>query len=235
MNQIYTSSWALYKAHTESFDDDIEFYAQFINGYHALELFAGFGRVANRLLAKGHSIETVEILGEFANFINLPSTLNHVCSVLTYKPMQKFKRIYAAYNSFCLLTKDDEISLFFRNLSDWLEPGGLIALSYYHTNVWQDATGKESQFILDNQQITCIHDCDLSKRYSDNIGVWIDRYKHNDETKTFSYVTRVYETPKDLIPFAENAGLKLSDVVVDFNNPNISEPGWIDFIFEKAY
>ena len=232
MKDLYAQSWDLYKCHTEAFTDDVEYYAQFIDGHHSLELFAGFGRVTNPLTALGHTIDTVELSEHFAKFIKLPVSRNHVGDVLTFQPRQKFNRIYAAYNSFCLLTTEVEIHRFFDNLAAWMPTGGRASLNYYHTDYWAEAV--ESQIAYRNNVMVKYHSSfDLSARYTDKRGVWIDHYSIDNKKYAYRYPTRVYESGKDLAPYLDGTGLRLVDSIENFGRNNVTEPGWIDFILEK--
>ena len=62
MQNLYEESWRLYKHHTESFLDDLNYYRSFCQGHKSLEMFAGFGRLANRLASVGIDIETINRL-----------------------------------------------------------------------------------------------------------------------------------------------------------------------------
>jgi len=230
---IYKDSWQLYKAHTESFCDDIEFYSKFIGHNKALELFAGFGRVTNRLLELGHDLETVEINASFAKFINLSLEKNHITDVLIFESGYKFKRIFAAYNSFCLFADEADIEKFFWRVGELLEVGGKIALNYYHPNYWSEAASSSFEFM--GKKVDYLSSFNLSKRYTKRIGIWIDKFYIEDQLFEHKYTTRVYEYEKELLPYLKKNQLRLDDVVNNFNKSEneITEPGWIDFVLEK--
>lgn len=232
MDEIYKNGWELYKTHTSTFVDDLEYYSSFIENHCALELFAGFGRVTNPLLARGHKIETVEILNSFSDFIELPENKKHVTNVLTFSPKQQFLRIFAAYNSFCLLTQDSDITIFFRQLEQWLAPGGKASLNYYHPDYWSDAVS--DTFTIGGSTIKYTPAFDLSKRKTEKIGVWTDHFEISGQRESFNYMTRIYECADDLLPYLEGTGLRLVGSVENFNVENVKEPGWIDFILEKV-
>lgn len=231
MEGVYQSSWKLYKAHTESFFDDIEYYSCFVRDHSALELFAGYGRVTNQLLKFGHCIDTVEIQQEFADFIDLPVKQNHVCDVLSFTTHAQFSRIFSAYNSFCLLVNEVDIYKFFALLSSWLQPQGQISLNYYHPDFWKDAVS--SEFNFEGDDVKYMPSYDLSKRKDKRIGEWIDQYQIHEEIITHKYITRIYESEHDLEPFLKGTGLYVSHTIENFGKRNITEPGWIDFILKK--
>jgi hypothetical protein len=231
LRKLYDESWALYKAQTESFVDDIGYYSQFVNNHHALELFAGYGRVANPLVKMGRSLETVEIQPAFAQFINLPPSRNHVCDVLEFHPAQKFTRIFAAYNSFCLFIEPAAITRFFHLLDQWLQPGGKISLSYYHPDHWPDAAAFEFDF--GGEIVKYTPDFDLSKRKSEKIGTWIDQFIIKGKQIRHQYITKVYESAADLEPYLKFTNLNIVEIINNFNMDYISEPGWTDYILEK--
>ncbi len=101
---LYAESWRLYKAHSEKCDEDFVYYLDFCKGFKSLELFAGYGRVTNFLVEHDIDIETVELEAEFAKFIKVNKDKNHITNVLTFNANKPFQRIFAAYNSLCLLT-----------------------------------------------------------------------------------------------------------------------------------
>lgn len=108
-NSLYAESWKLYKAQSETFIDDQEYYYNFCKNYKTLEMFAGYGRLTNFLAAKKVDIQIVELEREFAKFINIDPERKHIQDILSFTSSSKFQRIIAGYNSFCLFTKDDDI------------------------------------------------------------------------------------------------------------------------------
>lgn len=233
---LYQESKMLYKAHTESFLEDLDYYYAFCKGKKSLEMFAGYGRLANPLLQKGIDLETVELEPYFANFINLPPAKNHFKNVLDFNSPHKFQRIFAAYNSFCLLLKEVEIRRFFSVLDNLLVSGGKISLSYFQTRYWpENPSGK---FWFNGFEIEYRPNYDLSKA-KEGYGVWIDEYifPNNHQTKhaVFEYPVRIYHSEQDLKPFYEHTNLVLIDQVpnLGLDEKIVSELGWIDYVFEK--
>jgi hypothetical protein len=227
MKDLYEESWEIYKAHSEVFVDDFKYYFDFCQGHESLELFAGYGRVANHLIEKGIDLTTVELSPEFSKLINLPEEKRIAGDVLEYAPDKKFKRIFAGYNSFCLFSKEEDIQKFFDKLATWLDDDGLASLNYYSTDHWADAVAYD--FDYKGQTINYVPSWDLSKK-SEKIGKWVDIYKIGEQELTHDYTVRVYEDESDLLPFLDRAGLKLVDTVKEFNLEEIMEPGWIDYI-----
>lgn len=230
-DDLYRDSWWLYKGYTETFQDDVSFYRDFCRQHRSLELFAGYGRVANPLMRQGVDLETVELSPVFAKFINLPTARNHVCDVLCFQPTETFGRIFAAYNSFCLLTEPAQQARFFRNLRLWLSDGGRASLSYYSADHWKDAVPGE--FTFEDQKIAYIPKWDLSERRQ-GFGTWIDEYHFGRRVVQHTYRVKLHEDPRILETSLAPAGLKLHSIVRDFQRKSVSEPGWIDFIVEKA-
>jgi len=231
MVRLYQNSWELYKAHTESFADDIKYYCEFAGGYKTLELFAGYGRIANQLLSHQQYLEVVEIEPEFAKFIDLQASRKHVCDVLTFEPSHYFERVFAAYNSFCLFVDEADIFRFFQLLDSYLVAGGRASLSYYHPDYWSDAIGYAFEY--EGVMIDYVPSFDLSMRETDRTGIWIDSFHYGEQTIVHEYKTKVYETPKDVEKYLDGTSLTLINVVHDFNQKEVEEPGWQDFIFEK--
>ncbi|MEJ2045975.1 MAG: class I SAM-dependent methyltransferase [Reinekea sp.] len=233
MSTLYANSWKLYKAVTEFFSDDIAYYKEFIGNTHSLELFAGYGRVTNQLVEQGASIETVEILPEFSQFIELPANHKHVCNVLDFQPEINggYQRIFAAYNSFCLLTDSAEIQRFFHLLETWLQPNGLASLNYYHPDYWNVA--RQFNFQYKGQDVHYRPSFDLSNRHN-GVGRWIYEFELGDDRKvTYKYNTRIYETIDCLNKFLQNTTLVVESRVDNFNINNPMGPGWVDFILKK--
>ena len=226
---LYAESWEFYKAHTEAFIDDIQFYRDFCGNKKSLELFAGYGRVANRLISMGVDLETVELSANFAKQIALPSTRNHVADVLAFDPKRKFDRVYAAYNSFCLLTTDTAIDRFFKNLRGWLTDNGVACLSYYGVEFWKDAVPGEFDF--GGRKIKYVPKWDLGQR-GQGLGTWIDEYHDQGRIVTHRYDVRLHEDPKALDSLLRSSGLRLTSVTKDFNQAQVSEPGWVDYIVQ---
>jgi hypothetical protein len=186
----YLNSWRIYKEHTKNFNEDRQYYLDFCRGHRTLELFAGFGRLTNYLFANSVDIESVELEKNFAKFIKIPKDKNHICDVLHFKPKVKFERIFAAYNSFCLLTNEKNVLQFFKNLDSWVLKNGLISLSYYHPNAWESAKGIESNFIYLGNNVKHISRFDLSKR-NEGLGIWFDEYHYNAKREICSYPTKI--------------------------------------------
>jgi|GEM_PF-1474494 hypothetical protein len=232
-DSLYKHSWEVYKAHSELFDDDFDYYLNFCKGKKTLELFAGYGRLANYLSCQGVDIECVELESNFAKFIDLAQDKVHVCSVLDFKPASKFDRIVVGYNSFCLLIRREEILLFFKKLASWLVSGGKVALSYYDHNAWQNTPGH--YFNFRGKKIEYIPGYDLTKR-NEKRGVWIDEYKNEELGIDFkhTYPLRLYEGRDDILPFIEMTGLTLIEEIKDYNKKDISDSGWIEYVFEKC-
>jgi hypothetical protein len=232
MTNHYKYSWSLYKAQSEKFEDDYNYYLDFTKGHKTLELFSGYGRLTNYLYLNGVDIESVELEPNFAKYIDISDHRNHVCNVLDFKPIIKFERILAAYNSFCLITDVKNIHQFFYNLDSWLIDGGLVSLSYYHPNAWKNVSENESSFIHNEEQITHVSSFDLSNR-SQQLGIWIDKYYHKSKVESYSYPVRIYETEKCLSVFLKHTNLTLKNIILNYNVPNISDPGWVEFILQK--
>jgi hypothetical protein len=233
MNNHYTESWLLYKLHSESFVDDQQYYLDFTRNYSTLELFSGYGRLTNYLFKNGVDIESIELEKNFTNFISLPDEKNHIGNVLNFNPEKKFERVIAGYNSFCLLTREEDIHNFFINLSGWLAPGGMASLSYYHPDFWLKHSGFESHFEHDGQLITHVSRPDLSNRHKKH-GIWVDEYIQNGRTVSFSYPTTIYETSDCIIPYLNGTDLRLVNTVIDYNMADISDNGWVEFVFERS-
>ena len=229
---LYQNSWKLYKAESEGFDDDLNYYLDFCKSGDGpcLELFAGYGRVSNKLVDCGLDLETVELNYKFSSFINLPSGKNHTVNVLDFEPQKKFGRIFAAYNSFCLLTSDQEINNFFCSLYEWLEPSGVVSLSYYHHSMW--AFAEERELCIDGEYIKYIPSFDLSNAHLKR-GIWVDTYVQGQKQQSYKYPTRIYEA-EDVNYFSEKSNLKLINVVESFGRSSKEvEPGWIDYVLQK--
>jgi SAM-dependent methyltransferase len=234
-NNLYVDSWRIYKAHSETFSDDTGYYIKLCTGFKTLELFAGYGRLSNPLVAAGIDLETVELEGRFTQCINLLPDKNHIGDVLTFQSPYKFERIIAGYNSFCLFTRDDDIRKFFSQVDDLLVPGGIASLNYYHQDYW--ATAVSYDFSYGDQTIHYQPRFDLSKAETDGQGLWIDEYSsQNGWMGTCKYPTRVYRDAAELRVFFSHTKLELIREVREFGmEPNqVSEPGWIDYVLQKG-
>jgi|1048.fasta_scaffold15324_2 hypothetical protein len=227
MQDLYKESWRLYKHHTENFLDDLEYYRTFCLGKKSLELFAGFGRLTNILVQNGIDMETIELSPEFSNSINLPVSKKHVGDVTEVVLPRRFDRIFAAYNSFCLLTQDDQLYSFFENLSKMLSNFGQVSLSYYHPDYWGEAV--PLQLVIDGITVEYEPSFDLSSR-KEKKAVWRDKYLFQGKTIQHEYPVRIFDADSDLNRFLENSKLRIVDKVMNFNNSNVSEPGWVDYI-----
>ena len=225
----YKDSWRLYKKHTETFDEDIEYYYEFCKGYKTLELFAGYGRISNALIRKGLDLTTLELNADFARNINLSTTKCKIGDVVHYQLNGKFERIIAGYNSFCLITNRVDIQKFFCNLSDWLSDNGKISLNYFHQDFWDMSLSSEIEFEGKNIK----YNPSFTFSEGNNDACWIDSYEIEGRKILHKYNLKLYKTAKDLLPFLDKAGLKLTSEVHNFNKQVISEPGWIDYILEK--
>lgn len=229
----YRNSASIYKAHSEVFVDDLGYYLAFTKGHRTLDMFAGYGRVSNFLARNGVEVDAVELNPELARQIVLGKGKSYVGDVLTFSSEDKYSRIIAAYNSFCLITGNNQIQAFFDNLSRLLVVGGMASLSYYDINRWEDAVAYD--FDHEGKTVKYIPSFDLSNR-SKKSGVWIDQYSTNSNTFTHRYEVQVYEDAKDVMFFAEKSGFRLHSVVREFGNSSdkVMEPGWIDYVLEKV-
>ena len=221
---------ALYKAQTELFNDDYTYYLNFCKGFKVLELFAGYGRLTNYLAQNNVDITVVEIEPYFAKFIKIPAEKIHITDVRTFETSEKFERIFAGYDSFCLLQDESDIINFFNKLSTLLVPGGIISLNYYHQDYW--GSGNTYEFKFNGQTIQYIPDCDLSE-IELNRGIWIDEYKGNGIHSLVKLPTRIYKDSKSLLPFIKNTDLKIVETIYDHNNDNKRIRGFVDFVLQK--
>lgn len=229
----YSESWEIYKAHSENFRDDFDYYLCFCKNATTLELFSGYGRLTNMLFSNGVDIESVEIEPMFSKFITMPDKRKNICDVLEFNPQKTYQRIIAGYNSFCLLTDDRKISIFFDKLHSWLTDDGVASLSYFHPDYW--SLSEEQFFEYHGKKILYKPSYDLS-HIKDGFGIWIDEYfKENSTTSfcRFEYPVRVYKTNEKLVLFLERSRLELVETIKDYKNEKISELGWIDFIVKK--
>jgi hypothetical protein len=229
MENLYEDNWHYYKAQAELFNDDFDYYLNLCKGKKTLELFAGYGRVSNFLIDHGIDLETVELEPEFAKFINLPASKNHVCDVLKFTSDKKFDRIIACYNSFTLITKEDDIHAFFKNMESLLEDDGILALSYYPLNAWKKLPAFKIN--VNSEEYSYTNNYDFSELDQD-VAIWIDEYHRDGKTQSFSYPTRVYKHDEVLKKFLANTSFKLVDQVINYNR-TISNDIWIEFILKK--
>ncbi len=228
MESYYSESWFLYKAHTQSFTDDYDYYYEFCKGYDTLELFAGYGRLTNFLIDKKINIESIEIESNFSSFIHLPEEKNHTCDILKFFPNKKYERIIAAYNSFCLFTTEDKVELFFKKIDSFLARGGIASLSYYPVSAWKK---NKEEIIIDGRKYLYQSDFNLDLLHK-NIAIWIDQYFNQKVNLKFEYPTRIYKNEYDIYQFLQNTNLELIDIVENYKNENIQDKGWIEYVLQ---
>jgi hypothetical protein len=224
---LYEESWAIYKSHSEVFQDDLEYYLSFTEGKVSLETFAGYGRVSNFLKDKGVDISINELSPDLAKFINIPTNKKDIGDILNYKSEKKFERIFAGYNSFCLIRDEKDIRRLFNVFQDNLIKGGKVSLSYYHPDEWGEACSYE--FNYNNKVVKYIPSYDLSER-KNKLGIWKDVYEIDGESIEHEYKVRIYEDSSDLVEMLSHTKLKLIDTIYNYNNPNIMERGWIEYV-----
>lgn len=225
----YTESWELYKLHSELFREDYDYYYDFCYGYKTLEIFAGYGRLANYLIKNKVDIETVELEKNFAKYINLPSEKNYICDILEFAPNKSYERIIAGYNSFCLFLEDEKIHKFFERLDNLANHGAQVSLSYFPINAWRESPEQILHFKNTEVRYRSIFDFSKSNQ---NIAVWIDEYVIQDKVYKYDYPVRVYSTPDEVMRFAKNTNLELINIIDDYNK-NIEDTGWKEFVFQK--
>lgn len=234
MKTLYQDSWRLYKAQSESFTDDYLYYYNFCKGHKTLDIFAGYGRLSNFLIAQGVDLEIVELEQAFAKFINLDTSKKHIQDILTFSSNYQFSRVIAGWNSFCLFTQDNDIKKFFSQLDSLLSPEGYASLSYFDTKWWK--VSQSAELMIDNMKFLYHPKFDLSAN-EQGIAVWADEYTliSSMETQRFEYPVKVYKSAEDLIRYYSHTSLELIDIVENFGleKENISEPGWIDYVFKK--
>ncbi len=224
----YQDSWEIYKSHSEVFTDDLEYYREFCDGFKTLEICAGYGRVSNYLIKNKVEVHVNELSPSFAKFIELPMSQKHIGDVLALNIGLKFDRIIAAYNSFCLFQSEESARSFFSTLERHLSPTGKISLSYYHPDFWHQAV--EYEFVFKGDKIKYYPSYDLSKAHL-NGGQWTDKYKlENGDSIEHSYEVRLYKNRSDVAQMINHTKLRIIDEVENFNNQNVLEPGWIDYI-----
>jgi hypothetical protein len=228
---LYEKSWSIYKAHSESFQDDFDYYFNFTKGHRSLETFAGYGRVGNFLSSKGIDLSINELSPDFTKYLKIPNGKIHIGNVLDFHSDIKFERIFAAYNSFCLIREDSDVRKLFSVFENNLTPQGQLSLSYYHPNSWDLAV--PYTFEHEGQSVSYTPSFDLSGR-NDQVGIWKDLYKVGEDEFEHKYQVRIYETANDIEKMLTQTKLKLVKEVLNYNNPNILEPGWIEFVFELS-
>lgn len=218
--------------YSKTFDLDLDYYLHFCKEHTTLDIFAGYGRVTNYLIYHQVDIESVELVPELANLIQLPKEKNHICNVLDFHSERQFERVIAGYNSFCLLREECDIKHFFENLNSWLVTGGMASLSYYHPDYWYVGIDDIIQLEHEGKKIEYGASFDLSKR-NEHLGIWIDKYKRDEQLFEIKYPVRVYDTPQSIEPFLLNTSLKIVDVVKNYNKEKFEYPGWIDIVLVK--
>lgn len=236
MTNLYKESWRLYKAQSETFTQDQEYYYNFCKNHTTLDLFAGYGRLTNYLALRNIDIEAVELEKEFANFIKIDKSKIHINDVLKFSHKRQFERIIAGWNSFCLFTKVEQIKQFFSKIESFLVPDGYASLSYFDTNYWKYSLPEE--FYIDKTKIFYEPAYDLSKADS-GCAIWIDKYQYLNgnklEKKRFEYPVRVYKSSEALLDFYKHTSLELINVVENFGlkKEEMTEAGWVDYVFRK--
>jgi hypothetical protein len=226
---LYEKSWSIYKAHSESFEDDFDYYLNFTRGYRSLEAFAGYGRVGNFLSSRGVDLSINELSSDFIKYLRIPPGKIHIGNILDFQSATKFERIFAAYNSFCLIREDADIRKLFSVFEKSLMPYGQLSLSYYHPNYWDLAI--PYTFEHEGQSVKYSPSFDLSGR-KDQVGIWRDVYKVGEEEFEHKYQVRIYESKEDVEKMLTHTKLRLVKEVLNYNNPSIMEPGWIEYVFE---
>jgi len=228
MNNYYEKSWELYKAQTEDFVGDFDYYLNFCKKYKTLDIFAGYGRLTNYLYKNNIDVEAVELEPNFAKYINLPLNKKHICDFLTFSSPFLFERIVAGFNSFCLLRETEEIKIFFKKISSLLTSDGKASLSYYHHDFWEQDSAYS--FYCNGEKIYYEPDSDLSG-LDNGIGIWIDRYKKDNMNLEFRYPTKIYDGLEQLESYIQESGLFIDSII---KNYGASEPnGWIEFVLGK--
>ncbi|WGL61174.1 hypothetical protein QEJ31_06135 [Pigmentibacter sp. JX0631] len=223
----YEFSWELYKAQTEDFSEDLQFYQNFSKDCVTLDIFSGYGRICNFLSKNNLFISAVEKNKNFASHIALPKDNIYITDILEFQTKKKFERIIAGYNSFCLLTEDNDIFKFFSILKSLLSSNGKISLNYFHPEFWKDSINQE--FFFNGMTINYISDYNLNLDRKD-MALWIDNYIVGNKKYTYDYKVKVYKDINEINKYLKKFGLKILDVVHNFNNSNTSELGWQDYI-----
>lgn len=229
-HNLYKRSWELYKAQSDFFNYDFDYYYNFCIGKKTLEAFAGYGRLTNELVKRGCDIYANELSPDLAKFINLPKDKVHVDDFLQTPLEESFERIIIAYNSFCLITDEEMIKKMFSKIEKLLTLNGRISLSYYHPNNWHD--DNIYPVLLNEQKIDYSSKYDLSERKFKK-GKWQDIYTLNNSTVTHDYELRIYENSNDILEMTAHTRLHLVGEIKNYNNPEISNEGWIEYVLEK--
>lgn len=224
------NGFALYKANTQDFLEDISYYYDFCNGFKSLDLFAGYGRITNELIKKGVDIEAVELEEEFIQYIDLPDEKKYRCNVLEFTPKKQYDRIFAGFNSFCLINQEEDIYSFFKMLASICSYNGLISLSYYPRNNWDDPS--EFEFELNKKKIRYSSDYKIST-VDTSQAVWIDHYMIDGDIYNYKFPIKIYKETDDLLKYTKKSGLRLEKIIKNYNQSNISIPGWVEYVFKK--
>lgn len=227
----YEKSWSVYKAHSESYQDDFEYYFNFTKGFRTLETFAGYGRVANFLSGRGIDISINELSPDFKEFFNIPENKLNIGNVLDFHSEKKFERIFAAYNSFCLILNETDVQKLFSVFEQNLAIGGRLSLSYYHPDFWEQAIPYRFEF--EGKTVNYTPSFDLGGRQNKK-GIWRDQYSINGERLEHLYQVRIYENASDLEQMLTHTKFKLVDEIHNYNCRNILEPGWIEYVLELS-
>lgn len=230
---LYENSWQFYKIESQEFSDDFDYYKNLCRNKNVLELFAGYGRLANQLKSISNKIVCVELEKNFKDFIDIPKNNIHICDVLKFNTTEKFERIIAGYNSFTLLLKDEDILKLLKNIHSWLTMDGIASLSYYNYETWSPSEKKEVSLGGNNY----IYSSNFIKdKEKPNIGIWIDAYSNTDtgEIIQFDYPVRIYDPiHNEIVKFSDGVNLELIDVVHNYGNKNESETEWFEYVFKK--
>jgi hypothetical protein len=230
-HNLYKRSWELYKTHSDFFYYDFDYYYNFCSGKKTLEAFAGYGRLTNELVRRGCDIYANELSPDLAKFINLPVEKIHTGNFLQIPIAEKFERIIIAYNSFCLITDELQAKQMFSIIENLLEKDGLASLSYYHPSKWEDDT--VYTFSHQGQDIKYHSKCDLTQRQQKK-GIWEDIYELNNEVIKHDYNLRIYEDQNDIEKMLQNTKLEIIAVIKNYNNKEISEEGWVEYVLKPS-
>ena len=163
-------------------------------------------------------------------YILLPEHKKYTCNVLDFNPNKQYDRIFAAFNSFCLITKDIEIHNFFNNLASLCKPNGLISLSYYPKDHWDDPS--EFDFILNGKKISYYSTYKISQT-DPTQARWFDHYQIDGHSYHYQFPIKLYHSDEILISYTKRNQLQLVDKINNYNKKDISIPGWIEYVFEK--
>lgn len=223
----YEYSWELYKAQTENFNDDLHFYQEFSGNRTTLDIFSGYGRICNFLSKKNPFINAVEKNKNFASHIIIPKECIYITDILKFKTEKKYERIIAGYNSFCLITEENDIFMLFSILKSLLSINGKISLNYFHPNFWDDSIRQE--FSFKGKLVSYIPEYNFDNKNKDT-ALWIDNYIIGNKKQKFEYKVKIYKDIDSINKYLRKFNLKIHEVVHNFNNSNSSELGWQDFI-----